>query len=87
MASARKLFKFGLQTTRDRAGLTVADGAEVNLPQAHNFSSGAADENLIRDVELVAGYRLLYGSVTQIAHHGQQAVAVIPSRMAPRAGV
>src|SRR5437899_3427784 len=75
MAPAGELLKFGLQRASDWAGYSVADGAEVELPQAYNFSGGSADEDFVGDVELVAGYRLLDHGVTQIACYPQQAIA------------
>src|SRR5713226_10747824 len=70
MASAGELVKFSLQGASDGAGLSAADGAEVDLAQAHDFGSGSADEDFIGDVKLVAGNRLLYHGVTQITRHG-----------------
>src|SRR2546425_6656522 len=75
MASAAELLEFNLQGASNRAGLSVANGAEVDLAQANDFGGGATNENLIRDVELVAGNRLLDHVVTQITRQCQQAVA------------
>ena len=59
MASAGEVLKFRLQGASDRPGFSIADGAEINLAQADDFGSGAADEDFISDVELIARDRLL----------------------------
>ena len=72
MASAGELLKFSLQGASDRAGLSVADGAEVDLPQANNFGGGSADEYFVRNIELVAGNGFLDHGVTQVLRQRNQ---------------
>ena len=50
MASAGELLKFSLQGASHRAGLSIADGAEVDLPQAHDFGSRSADKHFVGDI-------------------------------------
>ena len=75
MASAGELLKFSLQGASDRAGLAIADGAEVDLPQAHNFGGGSADEYFVCDIQLVARNRFLDHGVTQVLRQRDQTVA------------
>ena len=50
MASGGELLKFGLQSASNRAGLSIADGAEVNLPQTNHFGSRTANEHFVGDI-------------------------------------
>ncbi len=75
MASAGELVEFSLQCASNRAGLSVADGAEVDLAQANHFGGGAADENFIRNIELVARNRLFDYGVPEISCQREQTVA------------
>ncbi len=87
MAPAGELVKFSLQRVCDRTGLPIADGAEVDLPQADDFGGGAADENFIGDVKLVAGNRLFDYCVPKVSRQRQQAVARDAFENGSRAGV
>src|SRR6476620_10691203 len=75
MASAGELVEFSLQCASNRAGLSVADGAEIDLAQANHFGGSAADENLIRNIELVARNSLFDYGVPEIACQREQTIA------------
>ena len=87
MAPAGEFVEFSLQGACDWAGFTVADGAEVDLPQADDFGSGAADEDFIGDIKLVARNRLFDHRWPRSRASVIRLSRVMPSRMAPRAGV
>ena len=49
--------KRGLQLFGDRAALSLADRAVVDLPNRRDFGGGPRQEDLVGDVEVVAGDR------------------------------
>ena len=75
MASAGEFVKFSLQCASHRAGLSVADGAEIDLAQPNHFSGSAADEYFVRNIELVARNRLLDYGVTEVVCQRDQTIA------------
>ena len=87
MASAGEFLEFSLQGASHPAGLSIADGAEVDLPQAHNFGRGSADKYFVCDIQLVARNRFLDHRVTEVLRQRDQAVARDALEYRPREGV
>ena len=75
MLSADQFIELLLQRASDWTSLAVADDAEVNLAQRHDFGGSAANEDFIGNIKLVARNRLLGHGIAQIAGEGNQAVA------------
>src|SRR5258705_3986959 len=75
MSSAGQFIECLLQFPGDRAGLSVADGTEIDFAQANHFGGSAAHEDLVGNVELVARNGLFDNVVAEVARQRNQAVA------------
>src|SRR6266568_7328864 len=75
MPPTRRLLECILQGTRDWARLTVANRAEINFAQGDHFGRRAADENFVRNVELIPRDRFLEDRITKVPSECNQAVA------------
>ena len=59
----------------DGAAHTLPDGPEIELANAEDLRGGAAYEQLVRHIELIAGERLLANLVAEVLREDHDAVA------------
>ena len=75
MSAAGQFVKGFLKLPCYRAGLTTANGTEVNLAQPDDLGRRSADKNFVGNVKLVSRNRFLDNGVSHVSSNGDQTVA------------
>jgi hypothetical protein len=66
MPPGREPFEGILHSSRDWAGFSRANDAEINFAQSDYFRCGTTNENLIGNIELIARDRLLDNFISSV---------------------